>query len=81
MSVFLIALGGVARCPGRRSQNATGWLVAAGVVLALANVTAYSSVLFDVAVLLLALLIALPELEPGRPLGVASRYSSSWWCC
>ncbi len=62
MSVFLIALAAwlVVRAGDR--QNATGWLVAAGVVLALANVTAYSSVLFDVAVLLLALLIALPEL-------------------
>jgi Dolichyl-phosphate-mannose-protein mannosyltransferase len=62
MSVFLIAVAAwlVVRAGDR--QNVTSWLVAAGVVLALANVAAYSSVLFDVAVILLALLIALPVL-------------------
>jgi Dolichyl-phosphate-mannose-protein mannosyltransferase len=61
MSVFLIALATwlVVRVAGR--PNATGWMIAAGAVLALANVTAYSSVLFDVVVILVALLTALPE--------------------
>lgn len=62
MSLFLVALATwlVVRAGGR--PNATGWMIAAGVVLALANGTAYSSVLFDVVVVLVALLIALPEL-------------------
>lgn len=68
LSVFLIALATwlVVRAGDR--QDATGWMIAAGVVLALANATAYSSILFDVIVILLALLLALPAL--GRRLAV-----------
>jgi hypothetical protein len=62
MAVFLIALAAwlVVRAGDR--QNATGWLVAAGVVLAIANAAAYSSLLFDAIVIILAFLIALPKL-------------------
>jgi Dolichyl-phosphate-mannose-protein mannosyltransferase len=62
MSVFLVGLATwlVVRAGTRR--EATGWMLAAGVVLAVANAAAYSSILFDVVVILVALLIALPEL-------------------
>jgi Dolichyl-phosphate-mannose-protein mannosyltransferase len=61
MSVFLIALA--AWCVIRAGQRgeATGWMLAAGATLALANAAAYSSVLFDLIVLALALLTALPS--------------------
>ena len=61
MSVFLIALA--AWCVIRAGQQgeATGWMLAAGAALALANAAAYSSVLFDLVVLALALLTALPS--------------------
>jgi 4-amino-4-deoxy-L-arabinose transferase-like glycosyltransferase len=63
MSVFLVALAAwcVIRAPD--SGDATGRMVAAGVALALANATAYSSALFDPIVALLALLTAFPK--PG----------------
>ena len=63
MSMFLIALAAwlVVRAGDR--QDATGWMIAAGVALALANATAYSSTLFDPAVILLALVTAFPK--PG----------------
>jgi Dolichyl-phosphate-mannose-protein mannosyltransferase len=61
MSVFLIALA--AWCVIRAGQRgeATGWMLAAGAALALANAAVYSSVLFDLVVLALALLTALPS--------------------
>jgi hypothetical protein len=61
MSVFLIGLAAwlVVRAGGRR---ANAWVIAAGVALALANAAVYSSTLFDLAVVPLALLVALPEL-------------------
>jgi hypothetical protein len=63
MSVFLVALAAwlvVVRAGAR--PGATRWLVVAGVVLAVANATAYSTILADLVVILLALLIALPDL-------------------
>ncbi|HTA02300.1 MAG TPA: glycosyltransferase family 39 protein [Streptosporangiaceae bacterium] len=63
MSVFLVGLSAwlvVVRAGPR--PDTTRWLVAAGVVLAVANATAYSTILADLVVILLALLIALPEL-------------------
>jgi hypothetical protein len=62
MSIFLIGLAAwlVVRAGGRGAANT--WMIAAGGALALANATVYSSTLFDVAVILLALLVALPEL-------------------
>jgi Dolichyl-phosphate-mannose-protein mannosyltransferase len=63
MSVFLVALAAwlVVRAGDR--QDATGWMIAAGVTLALANATAYTSALFDPVVILLALITAFPK--PG----------------
>ena len=60
MSVFLMALASwlVARAP--EGGEAAGRMALAGVVLALANATAYSSTLFDPAVILLAVLTAWP---------------------
>jgi len=60
MSVFLVALASwlVVRAGDR--LTATRWMVGAGVVLAIANMTAYSTAIFDVAVILLAVLIGLP---------------------
>jgi 4-amino-4-deoxy-L-arabinose transferase-like glycosyltransferase len=68
MAVFLIALA--AWCVVRAGDrgDAAGWMVAAGAVLALANATAYSSILFDPIVVLLALLTALPK--PGGKVAV-----------
>jgi len=60
LSVMLVALAGwcVVRA-GQRGEG-TGWMVAAGGALALANAAAYSSALFDVVVVALALLTAVP---------------------
>jgi hypothetical protein len=63
MSVFLVTLAAwlVVR-PGER-QDATVWMIAAGVTLALADATAYTYAVFDLVVLLLALVTAFPR--PG----------------
>jgi 4-amino-4-deoxy-L-arabinose transferase-like glycosyltransferase len=63
MSVFLVTLAAwlVVR-PGER-RDATVWMIAAGVALALADATAYTYALFDLIVLLLALVTAFPK--PG----------------
>ena len=63
MSVFLVTLAAwlVVR-PGER-RDATVWMIAAGVALALADATAYTYAVFDVVVLLLALVTAFPK--PG----------------
>jgi hypothetical protein len=60
LSVFFLGLAIwlVVRAGDR--QNATAWMIAAGVALALANATAYSSALFDLLVIVLAFLIAQP---------------------
>jgi hypothetical protein len=60
LSVLLVALAAwcVVRAGPRR--EGTGWMVAAGVALAVANAAAYSSALFDLVVLLLAMFTALP---------------------
>jgi 4-amino-4-deoxy-L-arabinose transferase-like glycosyltransferase len=65
MAVFLVGLAAwcVVRAGDRR--DATGWMVAAGAALALANAAAYSSVLFDPIVVALALITAWPTLR-GR---------------
>jgi hypothetical protein len=69
MSLFLVALAAwfVVRAGDR--QDATGWMIAAGAALALANATAYTSALFDIVVLLLALVTAFPK--PGGKLAAA----------
>jgi hypothetical protein len=63
MAVFLVALAAwlVVRAGG--GQDVTGWMVAAGAALALANAAAYSSALFDPVVIVLAVLTAFPK--PG----------------
>jgi Dolichyl-phosphate-mannose-protein mannosyltransferase len=63
MAVFLIALAAWCAIGAGDSGDATGRMVAAGAVLALANAAAYSSALFDPIVILLALLTAFPK--PG----------------
>ena len=63
MSVFLVALAAWCVVRPKEGQEATGWMVAAAVALALANAAAYSSLLFDPVVLLVALLTAFPK--PG----------------
>ena len=69
MSLFLVALAAwlVVRAGDR--QDATVWMVAAGVTLVVANATSYASALFDPVVILLALVIALPK--PGGKLAAA----------
>jgi Dolichyl-phosphate-mannose-protein mannosyltransferase len=63
LSVFLVALATWFVISADDEGDATGRMVAAGVVLALANIAAYSSLLFDPVVALLVLLTALPR--PG----------------
>jgi hypothetical protein len=60
LSVLLVALAAWCVVRAGDRMQATGWMVAAGAVLALANATAYSSVLFDLFVLAVAVLTALP---------------------
>jgi 4-amino-4-deoxy-L-arabinose transferase-like glycosyltransferase len=61
MSVFLVALAAWFVMSAGDRGDMTGRMVAAGVVLALANVAAYSSILFDPIVALLVPLTALPK--------------------
>jgi Dolichyl-phosphate-mannose-protein mannosyltransferase len=63
LAVFLIALAVWLVTRADDQGEATGWMVAAGVVLALANATAYSSALFDPVVVLIAILTSFPK--PG----------------
>ncbi|MEP7022241.1 MAG: glycosyltransferase family 39 protein [Actinomycetota bacterium] len=63
MSLFLTALATWFVVRAGERQDATGWMVAAGVMLALANATGYSTALFDPVVLAVALLTAYPR--PG----------------
>ena len=64
MSLFLVALASWLVISAEDKGDATGRIVIAGLVLALANAAAYSSALFDPVVVLLVLLTAFPE--PGR---------------
>ena len=67
MSLFLLALAAwVVTGAGERGE-ATGRMVTAGVVLVLANATAYSTALFDPVVLVLAVCVAWPA---GRRVAV-----------
>jgi hypothetical protein len=60
LALLLVAVA--AWCVVRAGDRgeAAGWMIAAGVALALANAAAYSSVLFDVFVVALAVLVAWP---------------------
>ncbi len=61
LAVFLVAVAAWCVVRAGHRREGTGWMVAAGVTLAVANATAYASALFDLVVLLLALLTALPS--------------------
>jgi 4-amino-4-deoxy-L-arabinose transferase-like glycosyltransferase len=61
MSVFLLALASWLVVSAPRTGEAAGRMAVTGVVLALANATAYSSTLFDPVVILLAVVTAWPE--------------------
>jgi hypothetical protein len=61
LSVFLVALAAWCVVRAGQRREGTGWMVAAGIALAVANAAAYASALFDLAVVLLALLTALPS--------------------
>jgi len=61
MSLFLLALAAWLVAGAGEQQEAVGRMAGAGAVLALANATAYSSVLFDPVIVALALVIALPS--------------------
>src|SRR5450755_59199 len=63
LSVLLLGLAGWCAVRAGDRRDATGWMVAAGAALAAANATAYSSVLLDPVVVLLALAVARPR--PG----------------
>ena len=60
LSVLLVALAAWCVIRAGDRGEGTGWMAAAGVALAVANAAAYASALFDVVVLVLALLIAWP---------------------
>jgi hypothetical protein len=68
MAVFFVAVAGwLVVCAGER-RDATGWMVAAGAALAVANAASYASVLFDPVVVAVALAVAFPR--PGGKLAV-----------
>ena len=69
MSLFLVALAAWFVVRAGERQDVTGWMIAAGAALALANATAYTSALFDIVVVLLALVTAFPK--PGGKLAAA----------
>jgi hypothetical protein len=64
MSLFLVALASWLAISAGDQGDATGRMVIAGLVLAVANAAAYSSALFDPIVVLLVALTAFPK--PGR---------------
>ena len=78
LSVLLVALAAWCVIRAGDRGEGTGWMVAAGVALALANAAAYSSVLFDVVVLALAMLAALPGRAAGSPRG-GRAILLIWW--
>jgi Dolichyl-phosphate-mannose-protein mannosyltransferase len=60
LAVLLVALAAWCVIRAGVRGEGTGWMIAAGAALAVANAAAYASALFDVVVLALALLIAWP---------------------
>jgi Dolichyl-phosphate-mannose-protein mannosyltransferase len=69
MALLLLALATWLVVRAGERQDATGWMIGAGAALALANATAYSSALFDLVVLLIAVVTAIPK--PGGKLAAA----------
>jgi hypothetical protein len=74
MALFLLALATWFVVRAGDGQDATGWMLAAGFTLALANATSYPSAIFDPIVILLALVVAFPKpggkLAAGRALAL-----------
>ena len=68
MSMLLVALAAWCVVRAGDREDATGWMLAGGAALALANAAAYSSALFDPVVIVLALVTAFPR--PGGKLAV-----------
>jgi hypothetical protein len=60
LAVLLVALAAWCVVRAGQRREGTGWMVAAGVALAVANAAAYASALFDLVVLALALITAVP---------------------
>jgi len=60
LAVLLVALAAWCVIRAGERGEGTGWMIAAGVALVVANAAAYASALFDLVVLALALLIAWP---------------------
>jgi hypothetical protein len=69
LSVLLVAAAAWCVVRAGARVDATGWMVAAGVALAVANAAAYSSALFDPVVIAVAMLTAFPR--PGGRAAVA----------
>jgi len=69
MALFLLALASWLVVRAGERQDATVWMIAAGITLAVANATAYSSAIFDPVVVLLALVTAFPR--PGGKVAAA----------
>lgn len=67
MGLFLVALAAQFVVLAGERQDATRLMIAAGIVLAIANATSYSTAVYDVIVVLLALFTAIPR--PGAKLG------------
>jgi hypothetical protein len=65
-SLLLLALSTWCVVRAGPSEDATGWMILSGTTLVLANAAAYSSVLFDPVVIVLALLVAYPK-PGGKP--------------
>lgn len=63
MALFFVAVAAWCACGAREREDATGWIVAAAVSLALANAIKYASAIFDPIVVVMAVLSACPR--PG----------------
>ena len=66
LSLLLLAVSTWCVVRAGSREDATGWMILSGVSLVLANAAAYSSVLFDPVVIVLALLVAYPR-PGGKP--------------
>jgi hypothetical protein len=71
LSVLFLGLAMWLLVHARDRPEATGWMIASGIALALANATAYSSAIFDVVVIVLAFLMA------QRPFGAKTAATRS----
>ena len=66
LSLLLLALSAWCVVRAGSREDATGWMIASGAALVLANAASYASVLFDPVVIALALLVAYPK-PGGKP--------------